>query len=78
MERIPDSVCNPNWDSLLKVFHSIDPDAKDSVQQYQELKEYSKTKVLTDRQREGIIARCDNRINGTYGSTSRSIESFKK
>lgn len=75
MEKIPDSICNSNWDALLKVFHSIKPE--DTVS-FNELKETAMNTILTGRQREGIIARCDNQINGTYGSTSVKPEkSFK-
>jgi len=69
----PDEVCNPNFDSLLKVFHAINLDGKDAKEKCSQLKEFAKTKTLTDRQYEGIIDRCNNVINDTYGSTSRMI-----
>ena len=75
MEKIPDSICNSNWDALLKVFHSIKSSDTKSLN---ELKETAIHTVLTERQKEGIIARCDNQINGTYGSSSVKPEkSFK-
>lgn len=63
MEKIPDEVCNPNWDSLLKVFHGINNSQKTAKQAYRDLKDVAKTTILTERQREGIIDRCNHQIS---------------
>lgn len=58
----PDEVCNPNWDSLLRVFHGINPASKTAKQEYTSLKELAQNSILTERQHEGIRDRCDNKI----------------
>ena len=59
----PDEICNPNWDSLLKMFHAIDNSDKNAIKAYTDLKELSKIKIMTERQHEGIIDRCNYQIS---------------
>jgi len=67
-----DSIVNQNWDLLLKMFHKIISDNNDNkIKQLEVLKELTKTKPLTPRQMEGIIERCTNAINGSYGNTKK-------
>lgn len=73
-----DEICNPNWETMLKMFHNINPESKDAKERFTQVKILSQSKVMTERQHEGIIDRCNNQINGTYGSTSREVKSFKK
>jgi hypothetical protein len=68
----PTEICNPNYDMLLKKFYSINSNNKKA---FEELKIEAKSKVLTEHQMSAILARCDNSINGTYGSTSRQLDS---
>lgn len=61
---------NTNWDALLKIFHGIvEKNPKDAETQINSLRELAKAKNLTPRQAEGIDARCENYLNGTYGKT---------
>lgn len=58
----PDEICNPNWDGLLKIFHAIDPKESGAKEKYNALKDLSKIKIMTERQHEGIIDRCNYQI----------------
>ncbi len=58
-----DAVFNSNWNSLLKIFHSIESGSGDKKPKYQALKELAKTKTLTYNQAAGISERCDYQIS---------------
>lgn len=67
--KISDQEFNTNWDSMLKMFHGLVA-AKADGEEYEALISLAKNTVaLTPRQREGIVDRCKNAINGTYGKT---------
>ncbi len=61
--KIPDEVYNGNWTSLLKLFRSTNREDKDAKEKFQSIIEMAKTKVLTARQMEGMIARCRYQIH---------------
>lgn len=64
--------CNLKWKALLKIFHGIKMDASDAKKKYEQLKELAAADgTMTPRQKEGIMARCDNAINGSYGKSKR-------
>lgn len=65
---------NANWDSLLKVFHSIEMGSKGSKEKYEALMEMANQKPLNGRQREGILARCKHAIAGIYGNTKTDTQ----
>lgn len=75
-KKFHDQQCGDNWDVLLQEFHKIEANpTKDFKSKLEKLKEKAKNTVqLTTRQREGIIDRCNNVINGTYGQTKKGIE----
>lgn len=55
------------WQMMLKMFKDIDHTKSDSKSEYEELKELAQLSgLLTPRQKEGIYARCNNAIGGTY------------
>ena len=63
-------ICNDNWDLLLGMFKVIyESNPSDAKSQYEALKELAKTKTLSQRQADGIMARCDNAMKGEYGNT---------
>jgi hypothetical protein len=69
----PEKLYNENWDALLKVFHKIvETNPPNYAEQLQSLKDLAKTKQLSPRQLDGIMARCDNAISGDYGNTKTS------
>lgn len=67
-----DKLCIAAWQKLIAEFKVIQTHYKgkdDNIKLIQ-LKEKAKLNpYLTDRQIEGIYARCDNVMNGTYGNT---------
>jgi len=71
-KRITDKDYNKNWDRMLKIFHAIPLNAKDTKKQCEDLKELAKNTIaLTPRQREGIFDRCNNVVSGNYGNTKK-------
>jgi hypothetical protein len=58
-----DKLCNENWVLLLKIFHKVNGSDEQRKEQYNALKDLSKTKTLSPRQSEGITGRCDYRIH---------------
>lgn len=70
-------VCNQNFQELLDKFHKLLKSDSRRID-YEDLKKETLTKVLTEHQGPAIIERCNNVLNGTYGSTSKQLEkSFK-
>ncbi len=68
----PTEVCNKNFQELLDKFHSlVQKNAKKDA--FDELKIETLTKVLTGHQIAAIIERCNNLANGTYGSSSKEL-----
>lgn len=72
-EVITDAMCIAKWQQLLKVFKGLiegNPEPETIKDDLLSLKETAKlAPELTPRQVEGIIARCDNYLNGEYGNT---------
>lgn len=64
---------NMKWQQLLKVFGKIidgNPKPEKVKESFDKLKEQVKSSALLSfRQVEGIIARCDNYMKGQYGNT---------
>lgn len=64
-------ICNENWDSLLKVFKEIlgsEDNSEKKIDKFKELKDLAKETDLLPRQIEGIIDRCDYRIDLLSGN----------
>lgn len=70
---VNENACLAKWQSLLKRFKMVidgNPKPNTVVEELVALKQEAKlSHVLTSRQIEGINARCDNYLNGTYGNT---------
>lgn len=68
---ITDKMRNDKWDSMLKVFSAIikgNPNPEKVKDKLTTLSDSAvNTNLLTPRQREGIVGRCRNYINGKYG-----------
>ena len=61
--------CIENWRSLITEFNDL-WDNKAANKKYEELRERAKnTNILTYRQRDAIIERCNNVLLGCYGNT---------
>lgn len=70
--EITDEMINAKWRSMLKVFKTLItewPKPEKIKKELEDLKTAAINSILTPRQTQGIIARCDNYINGTYGNT---------
>lgn len=69
--KIKDEQYNTMWVAMMNQFKEItakNPEPDKVKDKLLELKAAAdQTPFLTGRQREGIYARCDNYINGTYG-----------
>ena len=64
-----DTKCIENWRNLVSEFNQLWDD-KAPHKKYEELREKAKnTNVLTYRQRDAIISRCNNVLLGCYGNT---------
>lgn len=64
-----------NWKRLLDEFRkveNIEKLSKKDTEILERLKEEAKTTPLTFRQLQGILSRCDNKLNGTYGNGGKS------
>lgn len=73
-DKYPENIVNPNFQKLLDKFHELiknTPSPGKIKNQLTELKKEAYNTFLTGAQRDAIAARCDNYINGTYGSTSK-------
>jgi len=73
-KKLSDTECNNNFDAFLRVFHKIENERpkEDYKEQLHALKSTVQNTIqLTGRQREAIIDRCNNVLNGTYGNTKR-------
>ena len=70
-----DELCIAKWNSMLEMFKKIiekDPAPEKVKDKLLELKKAAiNTHHLTERQKEGILARCDNYLNGTYGKDEK-------
>ena len=68
---ITDAMRNDKWDSMLKVFKKIiegNPSPESVKDDLAALSESAKnTGILTARQVEGIVDRCNNYIKGNWG-----------
>jgi len=69
----PTEIVNKNFQDLLNKFHDL---LKNNApkKSFEDLKLETLTKVLTSHQIYAITERCNNVLNGTYGSTSRMIK----
>lgn len=66
-----DRLCIEAWRAFIGEFNALWED-KSSDEKYVDLKERAKINPhLNYRQREAIIARCDNVLNRTHGQTKR-------
>lgn len=80
-DKYPESIVNPNFDALLKRFNHLvedSPKPEKILAQLNKLKEEATNTFITGHQRGAIHARCNNYLNGTYGSTARSIKVYEK
>lgn len=72
-KMVDDTECLAEWNGLLGLFHkaqrSNDKKALLSIKS-----EAANNKLLTYRQSDGISARCDNALNGTYGNTKTASQ----
>lgn len=71
-----DRLCIEAWRSLLLEFHEIQKSYSGKKEDEKLIKLKEKAKVnphLTFWQLEGINARCDNVMNGTYGNTKTEL-----
>lgn len=70
-EIITDEMYNNKWASMLKTFKKTvedSPKAEKVKEILEQLKEAAlNTNHLTPRQKEGIIDRCNNYLDGSYG-----------
>lgn len=69
---LKDAVCIPEWRTMLSVFETIiegRPAPEKVKQKLEDLSEAAAiTSLLSTRQKDGIVARCRNYINGNYGN----------
>ena len=72
---VDDAACIAEWRTLLQMFHDTikdSPKAEDVKDQLASIKEMAKvSKVLTYHQVDGITARCNNYLNGSYGNSKK-------
>jgi hypothetical protein len=69
-KAITDLDRNAKWDSMLKVFANIingNPEPSKVKDKLESLKQAATTSIMTGRQQQGIVERCNNYLNGTYG-----------
>ena len=65
---------NLNFQKLLDKFHFLtknSPESSSIKKQLNELIQEATTTLITGHQRDAIISRCHNYLNGTYESTSK-------
>lgn len=73
-EKPSDEEINTKWRQMLRAFEKIiggSPKVEDVKDDLCALKEAAKNTILTPRQAEGIVARCNNYLNGEYGKTKK-------
>ena len=71
-QQVTDEIINAKWQSMLRVFKTLikdDPKPEKIKDQLEELKAAARSSIMTQRQIEGIVDRCDNYMKGEYGST---------
>ena len=76
-DPFPAEIVNLNFQKLLDKFHALikdEPSVSKVKEDLDKLKEEAVNAFLTFNQKDAIIARCDNYINGVYGSTSKERE----
>lgn len=70
-EEVKDEQCIATWRAMLNLFHNLiegNPKSGSIKTDLEELKEEAKNNAfLTGAQRAGIIDRCENYLNGSYG-----------
>jgi len=66
-------VCNQNFQELLNKFHKLLKSNPVGGREFEDLEKETLTKILTEHQVSAIIERCNNVLNGTYGSTSKQL-----
>lgn len=73
-----DNACIAEWRRMLSIFKSVaevDSPPKNSKDILKNLIAEAKVnKMLTQRQVEGIVARCDNFLNGSFGNTKTDLQ----
>jgi hypothetical protein len=71
-QEFTDDQINAEWRLFLEMFHKFQK--KNDFEGLKKLKEDAKVnKKLTYRQIDGIVCRCDNVMNGTYGNTKTEL-----
>lgn len=77
-KMVDDTECIAEWRRLLKAFKIIiegSPNPESVKKELEDLKEAAKISLhLTFHQKDAIIARCDNYMNGEYGNTKANID----
>ena len=74
----PTEIVNLNFQQLLNEFYSL-LGKNSPKEEFIKLRETAKLKILTERQKEAIVERCNNVVSGNYGSTSKAPDkSFKR
>jgi len=77
-KRITDTEIIAEWRSMLNVFAETikgNPPVEDVKEDLEQLMEEAKnTFLLTGAQKDAIVARCRNYINGTYGVNKTKTE----
>lgn len=63
-----------NFEFLMNEFNSLWAKSPKDHTKFAALKNKASNTVLTYRQKDGIVERCNNVINGTYGNTKNGIE----
>jgi hypothetical protein len=66
-----DAEMSANWDKLLKEFHGLWEKSPKDLEKFELLKQKAKFVSMFSRQTQGIVDRCNNVINGTYGNTKK-------
>lgn len=80
-DKYPEEVVNPNFQKLLNSFHKIiedSPKPEKVKEKLEALKMETTTIFITGHQRDAIHARCNNYLNGTYGSTSKQVSQHER
>lgn len=73
-DKYPENIVNPNFQKLLNNFHAIvedNPKPEKVKEKLEALKLDATAAFITGHQRDAIHARCNNYINGTYGSWAK-------
>lgn len=70
-EKLSEADLECNYASLLTEFNDLWSKAPKDHTKFAALKNKATNSLMTFRQKDGIVERCNNAINGTYGNTKR-------